>query len=86
MIDRTRVCEPIPIDRLRPGQSAWIDRFVGCTEHVRRLEEMGLRPGMQVKVVRHGRPCIIRAGGYRLGFRCSDVLGVMVCREQPPGS
>ena len=82
MIDRTHICDPIPIESLRSGQSAWIDRFVGCAEHVRRLEEMGLRPGMRITVLRHGRPCIIRAGGYRLCFRCSDLLGVLVRSQE----
>ena len=82
MIDRTYADELIPLDRISPGQFAQIDRFVGCAEHVRRLEEMGLRQGMTVQVVRHGRPCIIRAGSSRICFRCSDLLGVLVRSQQ----
>ncbi|MHB0959934.1 MAG: FeoA family protein [Pirellulaceae bacterium] len=78
MINRTHADELIPLDRLSPGQIARIACLVGCPEHVRRLEEMGLRPGITVRMVRRGRPCIVCAGGNRLCFRCSDLLGIMV--------
>jgi Fe2+ transport system protein FeoA len=82
VIDRTYASELLTLDRLPMGRSAWIDHFVGCSEHVRRLQEMGLRQGMLVTVVRHGRPCIVRAGANRLCFRCSDLLGVLVRSHQ----
>ena len=66
------------LDRVPAGRSVQVARLVGCPEHVRRLEEMGLRPGMVVQIVRRGRPCIVRAGGNRLCFRCSELLGVLV--------
>ena len=78
LIDTTHADELIPLDQLSAGQTARIARLVGCAEHVRRLEEMGLRPGTTVHMVRRGRPCIVRAGGNRLCFRCSDLLGIMV--------
>ena len=68
----------IPLDCLPPGRSAQIEQLVGCPEHVQRLEEMGLRQGTMVEMVRHGRPCIIRVGGYKLCFRRSDELSVQV--------
>ncbi len=70
--------ELIPLDRLPPGRAAEIDHLVGQPAQVRRLEEMGLRKGATVEVVRCGQPCIVRAGGNRLCFRCSEVLGVLV--------
>lgn len=78
MIDRTLANELVPLDGLRPGQWARVDQLEGCPEHVRRLEEMGLRAGMLVQMLRQGRPCIVRAGGNRLCFRCSKRLGVWV--------
>jgi Fe2+ transport system protein FeoA len=78
LIDRTLADELVPLDGLRPGQWARVDQLVGCPEHVRRLEEMGLRAGMLVQMLRRGRPCIVRAGGNRLCFRCSKRLGVWV--------
>ncbi|NLX56789.1 MAG: ferrous iron transport protein A [Planctomycetaceae bacterium] len=78
LIDHVHGDKLIALDRVPPGQSVQIARLVGCPEHVRRLEEMGLRPGVVVHVVRHGRPCIVRSGSSRLCFRCSDLLGVLV--------
>ncbi|MHB8969595.1 MAG: FeoA family protein [Pirellulaceae bacterium] len=82
MIDRTHADELIPLDRLSSGQTARIACLVGCPDYVRRLEEMGLRPGIAVHMVRRGSPCIVRAGGNRLCFRCSGLLGIMVCSCQ----
>ena len=61
-----------------PGQTALVARLVGCPEHVRRLEEMGVRPGIRVQMLQRGKPCIVRAGVNRLCFRCSDLLGILV--------
>lgn len=69
---------PIPLDRLASGMSGEIDRFEGCPEHIHRLEEMGIRLGTTVEVLRCGRPCILRVGGNRVCFRRSDLLGIMV--------
>jgi Fe2+ transport system protein FeoA len=78
VIDHVHGEELIALDRVPPGQRVQIARLIGCPEHVRRLEEMGLRSGVVVQIVRRGRPCIVRAGGNRLCFRCSDLLGVLV--------
>ena len=77
----------IPLSALCPGQSAEVHQVVGQTEQVRRLEELGLRHGVQLEMVRHGTPCIVRIGGQaqsrrfggnKLCFRQSDLLQVMV--------
>jgi Fe2+ transport system protein FeoA len=68
----------IPLDCLPPGRTGEISQLAGCPEHVQRLQEMGLREGTLVEMVRHGRPCIIRVGGYKLCFRRSDELSVQV--------
>ncbi len=77
----------IPLSTLCPGQSAEVCQVVGQRDQVRRLEELGLRHGVQLEMVRHGTPCIIRVGGQsqsdhfggsKLCFRQSDLLQVMV--------
>ncbi|MCU0960071.1 MAG: ferrous iron transport protein A [Pirellulaceae bacterium] len=73
----------MPLDQTPPGRRATIVRLSGCPEHVRRLQEMGLRRGTTVHVVRSGRPCIVRVSGNRLCIRCSELLGVWV---QPQGA
>jgi ferrous iron transport protein A len=68
----------IPIYALRPGEIAEIHEIVGPTEHVRRLEELGLRSGSVLEMVRSGSPCIIRVGGSKLCIRHDELLRVMV--------
>jgi ferrous iron transport protein A len=79
--------EFIPLSALHPGQSARVRQVVGHDSQVRRLEEMGLRTGTQVELVRQGSPCIVRLSddqgkisqtGSKLCFRDGDMLQVMV--------
>jgi ferrous iron transport protein A len=68
----------IPLSALRPGDIAEIHEIVGPTEHVRRLEELGLRRGSVLEMVRGGSPCIIRVGSNKLCIRHDELLRVMV--------
>jgi ferrous iron transport protein A len=68
----------IPITALRRGEVAEIAQVVGSPEHVRRLEELGLRGGARLEVVRAGSPCIVRIGGATLCFRDDELLRVLV--------
>ena len=68
----------IPLIALRPGELAEIQQVTGPAEHVRRLEEMGLRSGTVLSMVRGGSPCIVRVGGSTLCFRNDELVRVMV--------
>ena len=68
----------IPITALRRGEVAEIAQVVGSPEHVRRLEELGLRDGARLEIVRAGSPCIVRVGGATLCFRDDELLRVFV--------
>jgi ferrous iron transport protein A len=70
--------EAIPISQFRPGEVAEIAQVVGSTDQVRRLEELGLRSGARLEIVRGGSPCIVRLGGTTLCFRHDDLLRVFV--------
>jgi ferrous iron transport protein A len=72
------VIQPIPLNSLRPGEVAEIHAIVGPAEHVRRLEEIGLRSGSVLEMVRCGAACIIRIGGTSLCLRGDELLRVMV--------
>lgn len=72
----------MPLDQMPPGRCATIVRLSGCPDHVRRLEEIGLRRGTTVQIVRSGRPCIVRVNGNRLCIRCCELMHVWV-RLQP---
>ena len=68
----------IPITALRRGEVAEIAQLVGSPENIRRLEELGLRGGARLEIVRAGSPCIVRVGGATLCFRDDELLRVFV--------
>ncbi|MEX0585922.1 MAG: FeoA family protein [Pirellulales bacterium] len=68
----------IPLSALRPGEVAEVHEIVGPAEHIRRLEELGLRSGAVLEMVRGGSPCIILIGGSKLCIRDDELLRVMV--------
>jgi Fe2+ transport system protein FeoA len=70
----------VPLRQLGSGQTARIGRLVGCPEHVQRMEEMGLRSGATVEMVKSGVPCIVELSGARLCFRESDSFSIFVRR------
>jgi ferrous iron transport protein A len=69
---------PLPLAVLRCGEVAEIYQVVGSAEHVRRLEELGLRSGSLLEMVRSGSPCIIRIGTSKLCIRDDESLSVLV--------
>ena len=68
----------VPLHLLDTGQVGHIGQVVGLPGQVQRLEELGLRGGAKVEVVRAGTPCIIRLSGQKLCFRADDLLNVLV--------
>jgi ferrous iron transport protein A len=68
----------IPICFLRAGQVADIHELVGPAEHVRRLEELGLRRGARLELLRGGSPCILRIEGTTFCFREDEFVRVLV--------
>jgi len=68
----------MPLTALSPGQVAEVRQVVGSPEHVRRLEELGLRDGARLEMVRSGSPCIVRIGASTLCLRNGELVAVMV--------
>lgn len=68
----------IPLANLSKGCRGKVCQLMGCPEEVRRLEELGLRDGVEVEMIQNGCPCIIGLAGCRLCFRPNDAMGVMV--------
>ena len=71
----------LPLHLLPCACPARVAQLVGSPEDVRRLEELGLRPGVVVELISAVSPCIVRLEGSRLCFRQSEVLGVLVTME-----
>ena len=63
---------------LGPGHFAEVQEVLGSSEHVRRLEELGLRSGAVLEMIRSGSPCIVRVGGSTLCFRGHELAQVLV--------
>jgi ferrous iron transport protein A len=70
--------EAIPVNQLRCGEVADISQVLGTPDQVRRLEELGLRGGVRLEIVRDGSPCIVRVGCAKLCFRHDELLRVLV--------
>jgi ferrous iron transport protein A len=68
----------IPIISLLPGQISEVRQLVGPPELVRRLEELGIRAGTMIEMVRAGSPCIVRVGTTKLCFRDAEKCSVLV--------
>jgi len=68
----------VPLSDLLPGQSAFVSRVTGKSDHVHRLEEFGLRGGIRIQMFRPGNPCIVRMAGNKVCFRADDLLRVLV--------
>jgi ferrous iron transport protein A len=70
----------IPLNLLAPGQLAHVGQVSGQPDEIHRLEELGLRGGATIEMVRSGSPCIIRLAGQKLCFRADELLRVLVRR------
>jgi Fe2+ transport system protein FeoA len=68
----------VPIEMMQAGQCGHVVDIGGEIALVHRLEEMGLRSGVSVRVLRGGQPCIVRVGGRRLSLRGDGSLRVLV--------
>jgi Fe2+ transport system protein FeoA len=81
-----RQADLVPLGGLRRGQRARIDAVQGPPEWVKRLREMGLRDGVEVRMLRQGPTCMIRLGYQTLCVRCNESTRVLVrpLAEAPP--
>ena len=70
--------DPIPLNRLRAGETALIVEIVGRSDQVQRIKELGLHDGVEFTMVRSGSPCIIRIAGQTLCIRANELLNVLV--------
>ncbi len=68
----------LPMQLLNPGETGCIRDVEGDTHLVRRLGEMGLRAGVEVRMVQPGSPCIVAFDHQRLTFRGEDDAVVLV--------
>lgn len=73
----------VPLELLQAGEQGRVCDVEGRPEFVHRLEEMGLRPGVTVRMLRPGSPCILDLNQHRLSFRAERTTSVLVELGQP---
>ena len=72
-------CETlVPLELLKAGESASIVELTGEHSLVHRLQEMGLRTGAVIRMLKPGAPCVIALDGKRLSLRLDGVLDIFV--------
>lgn len=62
----------MPLELLRPGELAEVAEISGEPTFVGRMAELGVSPGRQLRLIRHGSPCVLQIGGSRFSLRTSD--------------
>jgi Fe2+ transport system protein FeoA len=72
------VTEIIPLDALVEGQCGCIVDLSGPLSWRHRMEEMGLREGMLVRLVKRGQPCIVAVEDRRLSLRLDPSFLILV--------
>ena len=73
----------LPLNLLADGAVANVAEILGRPEQVHRINELGLKRGSEVQMLRSGSPCIVRLAGQTLCFRGSEVLSVLVKPQTP---
>ena len=68
----------VPLEFLSSGETGRVCSLDGVHEHVVRLEEMGLRAGVEVRMLRTGPPCLLAIDNQRITFRGEDAITVLV--------
>jgi ferrous iron transport protein A len=68
----------VPLELLQAGQQGRICELDGSPTLVHRLEEMGLREGARVQMVRPGSPCILALDHQRYSLRLDEAATVLV--------
>jgi ferrous iron transport protein A len=68
----------LPMQLLNSGETGCIRDIDGDSQLVRRLDEMGLRAGVEIRMVQPGSPCIVAFDHQRLSFRGEDEAVVLV--------
>lgn len=72
-----------PLSAWQPGQEGVITEVPGSSRLASRLREMGVVPGVRVRVLRTGRALVVQVGEGRLCLRRKDAIAIRVSLPQP---
>lgn len=68
----------IPLELLQESERGRVLELVAPDAERNRLQELGLREGATVRLVKRGEPCILAIDGQRLSFRADAGTLVLV--------
>jgi ferrous iron transport protein A len=71
----------VSLERLAPGHVTWITDVAGSDAVALRLLEMGLTPGIEVRMIGRaplGDPLEVEVRGYRLSLRHAEAARIAV--------
>ncbi len=63
---------------MKAGESASIVEMHGESAQVHRLQEMGLRAGATIRMLKPGAPCLVALEDKRLSLRLGNLLDILV--------
>lgn len=72
------VPEVIPFELLAENQCGQIVEIIGPSIWQQRLEELGLRTGKEIRLVRRGEPCIVGIDDQRISLRIQSDTMILV--------
>lgn len=68
----------VPLEMMSSGEQGRVSALDGSPEFVVRLEEMGLREGVRIRMVQPGCPCILAVNDHRFSLRFDNRATVLV--------
>ncbi len=68
----------VPLDAMQSGEWGYVSELLGPPAVVNRLQELGLRVGERIRMLRPGPPHLLQLGETRLCFRSEPEISVLV--------
>ena len=68
----------VPLEFLTAGERGRVVDVDGAEGTAMRLAEIGIRAGIDLQMLRPGRPCIVAVGNQRLSLRVDNSAVVLV--------
>jgi len=78
MVANTTCESVLPLDLMKAGESASIVELSGDSSQVHRLQEMGLRAGVVIRMLKPGAPCLVALDNKRLSLRLNGLMDIFV--------
>lgn len=68
----------VPLTIMQPGEVGIVRELSGDSRQTHHLEELGIRDGATVRMIRNGSPSIVAVNGHRFSLRFDPTTDVWV--------